>query len=818
MSRQSSVTSVFFRIVLPLLILAGGFSILWLASQLKPAPRKEESTTGPPRVETVAIRPYDRLMTIDVDGTVVPFREITLTSEVSGRIELKSERCRAGNYLERGTVLFQIDPLDYELEVRRLSKELQHAEILVNQIDIELENTQSLMKLADEDLGLQQREVARLQQLANSGAASSSELDRARRTEVATRNTLRTLTNQTRLMATRRAAQQASLELAATSLEKAELDLKRTKILAPLDGVIVSELIEEDSYVQRGTELVVIEDTSAVEVRCNLRMEQLYWLWESAGVAERLADARTLPRDYQIPKAAATIVYRLAGRDFAWQGQLARYEGIGLNTRTRTVPCRIVVENPRAGRLLRGGGVDSSDPIVPPALVRGMFVEVALQVDPRAHLASVPLRALRPGNVIWKVADGRLQIKQVRVARLTDDVALLETANAPFQIGDRVVTTPLPSPRDGMLVEELQPLVADETRALPSEFEEVAGSDITQRGADAMKSIVKWAVHNTPAMNTLMIGVLLLGGASMLMLNGRCFRSLSWRSFSSRFPIPGPVRRKSRRESARRLRRPCDRSTGIKKQTSVAREGAGFLVSGTGNLRRCAKDASMRCAPRSIGSPVSRSWPKTPKSNRSRFANRRSRVGVIGTGFDRTGRRTRTARGDRRGSRRPAGAAVGVAGQHPGQPSLPDRRGNPRKPIAGVRSDAAAGRPDRPRSENIELPGGSMKTDTEEILLRGKNKQTDGRRDRQDSAGHAGRRRRAHGRRPGNRRGTRSRTSPRSIASTGYRTGRFGRSDPQRGPAADGRRGQKYVARHTICLPGLRSRRGAIGRSMYGTA
>ena len=51
------------------------------------------------------------------------------------------------------------------------------------------------------------------------------------------------------------------------------------QITAPIDGVIVLEEVEEDSYVNKGTLLVAIEDTSAVEVKCSLRMDELYWLW-----------------------------------------------------------------------------------------------------------------------------------------------------------------------------------------------------------------------------------------------------------------------------------------------------------------------------------------------------------------------------------------------------------------------------------------------------------------------------------------------------------------------------------------------------------
>ena len=65
---------------------------------------------------------HEGKLNIEVDGVVVPFRQITLSAEVEGTVLFKEEDCRAGRYVEQGTVLFRIDPRDYELEIRRLWK------------------------------------------------------------------------------------------------------------------------------------------------------------------------------------------------------------------------------------------------------------------------------------------------------------------------------------------------------------------------------------------------------------------------------------------------------------------------------------------------------------------------------------------------------------------------------------------------------------------------------------------------------------------------------------------------------------------------
>jgi hypothetical protein len=220
-----------------------------------------------------------------------------------------------------------------------------------------------------------------------------------------------------------------------------------------MEGVIVTDLVEEDDYVRKGTSLVTIEDTSKVEVRCHLRVDELYWLWNQMGLGPGEARESGPQSGYQIPKAPVTVVYRLAGRDYAWQGVLSRYEGIGLDESTRTVPCRVLVEAPRDGRVLDEEGrlVECTGP---PALVRGMFVTVKIHAQPTARLMEIPEAAVRPGNRVWLVREGKLAVVEANVVRVADEVAIVE--GGALEAGERVVVTPLAGPVAGMAVREQQ--------------------------------------------------------------------------------------------------------------------------------------------------------------------------------------------------------------------------------------------------------------------------------------------------------------------------------------------------------------------------
>ena len=55
-----------------------------------------------------------------------------------------------------------------------------------------------------------------------------------------------------------------------------------------------------------------------------------------------------------------------------------------------------------------------------------------------------------------------------------------------------------------------------------------------------MKTILRWAVSNSPAMNTVMVGVLVVGFASMMMLRREVFPEFELEMILVSVAYPGP--------------------------------------------------------------------------------------------------------------------------------------------------------------------------------------------------------------------------------------------------------------------------------------
>ncbi|WP_182868576.1 efflux RND transporter periplasmic adaptor subunit [Stieleria mannarensis] len=390
-----------FNIAIPILLVLGGALIVRSlgVAEAKPVPPPDTSATAIlkslPATRVARVRSLaetGQQLELVIDGTVVPFREARVASEVAGTVIEKSANCEAGSIVTEGEILMKIDPEDYQWEVERLKNQRDREYRAISENDQEIANTQRSIEIARQDVKLQQKEVDR--QTALKTFASQAEVDKARSALLQANQQLVTLENQLDLLRSRRLRLEAAEQLAATQLRVAEVNLKRCVITAPISGVIVSEQADVNSFVNRGTTLVTIEDTGKVEVAASMRMDQLHWVLDQNG--------STQDAPYDLPQTDAIIEYEVAGRPgtvHRWKGTLVSYDGIGIDPNTRTVPVRLLVDDP-THYIDQKGDRQVADRTN--ALLRGMFVRVRLQLQPKSELVVIPAKALRPGNRVWK--------------------------------------------------------------------------------------------------------------------------------------------------------------------------------------------------------------------------------------------------------------------------------------------------------------------------------------------------------------------------------------------------------------------------------
>ena len=86
--------------------------------------------------------------------------------------------------------------------------------------------------------------------------------------------------------------------------------------------------------------------------------------------------------------------------------------------------------------------------------MRGMFVQVRVHIDSTETLVSIPEEAQRPTGEVWVVRDGTLVVLRMLPLQVAGGRVFFAANPHGLQPGDRVVTSQLANPREGMRVSE----------------------------------------------------------------------------------------------------------------------------------------------------------------------------------------------------------------------------------------------------------------------------------------------------------------------------------------------------------------------------
>jgi multidrug efflux pump subunit AcrB len=243
-----------------------------------------------------------------------------------------------------------------------------------------------------------------------------------------------------------------------------------------------------------------------------------------------------------------------------------------------------------------------------------------------------------------------------------------------------------------------------------------------------MRSVVSWTVRNMPAMNTLVIATLLVGAMAFASMRREVFPEFDLEIVLVTVPYPGATPEEVEEGICQKVEEACRSVAGIKKITSVAQEGTGFCVF---ELQDSVKDVQKTLG--EIRSEVERipSMPELaedPKVEQVTLRTPAIKVGVLapqGMAAD------AAAEGELRDVAElvrddllalPAVSAANLLGAKDYEIDIEISESTLRKYGLSLQKVA-----DIVRRENLELPGGTIRSEGGEILLRGKNKRYVGR-------------------------------------------------------------------------------------------
>lgn len=384
---MSKLTSTLLAIGLPIGVLAlvGGGGLAAMSVLAPKAEKAEESPKGL-AIFTQPIERTDLQLTVNSQGEVRPRREISLASQIAGRVDRISPAFIDGGFVRKGEVLVRIEDADYKLAKIRAQSQVASAEQALIRVQAEAE----IAKGDWEELG--------------TGTPSPLALREPQLAEA-----------------------RAALEAAKAQLRDTELALERTVIRAPFDGRIRTKSVDIGQYVGPGQSLGVMFGTDIAEVSLPLTDAELGRLGLS------LAFEETAER----PGPRVVFTSSVAGKPRQWIGRVTR-TAAAIDSQTRLVTAIATVEDPF------GAGADGDAPLAP-----GLFVDASIEGETLHDVLYAPRAALRKADQVYVAdpEDSTLHIRIVDVIYSSPEGVYMRSG---IDEGELAITSPVQAAFNGM--------------------------------------------------------------------------------------------------------------------------------------------------------------------------------------------------------------------------------------------------------------------------------------------------------------------------------------------------------------------------------
>ncbi|MCA9691238.1 MAG: efflux RND transporter periplasmic adaptor subunit [Nannocystaceae bacterium] len=372
-----------------LLVLAGAGGIAFFFVSTRPEAAEIERERPRIAVEVLRARPSDNPVTVTAMGEVQAAHQLVLQPEISGRVVARADNLVPGGLVERGEGLVRIDGRDLKAVIAA-------QEAAVAQAKVQLADERGRKQVAASDW---EGRVDDLNDHAKQFALREPHIESA----------------------------QASLGSSKTQLTKARRDLSRSRVQAPFDALVIDAPVELGQVVSPQVKLATLVAVDRYWVQVSVPVSHLEFL-AIPGVNTKSDGG-----------SRAQVVHNSGGVFIERPGHVERLEG-AVDSRGRMAKLLVAIDDP-----LQLAKPESERGL---PLLLGSYVRVALAGTVAQDTVALPREALRDGNSVFLVVDGKLMPQPIEIAWRTRESVLVRGLSE----GDLVVISPLAAPTEGMEV------------------------------------------------------------------------------------------------------------------------------------------------------------------------------------------------------------------------------------------------------------------------------------------------------------------------------------------------------------------------------
>ena len=243
------------------LALAGGGAWWWQ----RDAEAEVQYRTG--KIERGAL-----LATVSASGAVNPVTQVSVGTQVSGQI--KELLVDFNSIVKAGQLIAVIDPETFEYRVRSAQADVDAARAAVLTAQANALASRASVSRAQVELNEAQRDFDRKQSLVEKQFIAQSEADKARALVNTSTESLKLAQAQAGVTEAQIKTAQANVAQREAALAQARVDLQRTRITSPVDGIVIKRAIEKGQTVAASLQapelFVIAQNLSDMQVDASI--------------------------------------------------------------------------------------------------------------------------------------------------------------------------------------------------------------------------------------------------------------------------------------------------------------------------------------------------------------------------------------------------------------------------------------------------------------------------------------------------------------------------------------------------------------------
>jgi len=427
-NESKSKNKILFRAIMVSAIIFAGIVIAVIFMSFRKRPPQMPIQEPTLQVEVLDAKPENIPVSITGYGEVKALNEVSITPEVSGKVVKIHPRLETGEVIEKGEVIFQIDPRDYKAAFVEATATATQMESSLKRMKRQYEIDQERLKTIQRSCELSKQQYERVKKLFEEDkVGTQSGVDQAEQACNNSQDQQEQMEKTVELYPLQIQEAESSLFSAKSRMDTAKTRLERCTLTAPFQGRIKSVSVEKGQYVSPGKSVITLADDSVLEIQVPLDSRDANkWLpfYES--------DNNTSSAWVKgLKQVKCKVRWTETETDAFWEGILNRV--VKFDEQTRTVTVAIRIEGTEALSINHGS--------LP--LVEGMFCSVDIPGKTLKNVYRIPRWAVSFENTLYIAVDDKLRTVPVKIARAQGEDSYISEGLKP---GDRVIITRLVDP------------------------------------------------------------------------------------------------------------------------------------------------------------------------------------------------------------------------------------------------------------------------------------------------------------------------------------------------------------------------------------